>query len=181
MNYILLLIVIISIITLLLRTIMNRFISMTNFKNVKPIIDVHEATYSEIKIPQETNGNSSFTSYTFYKPYIGNDLVKNIMKKDYKNIEYKTSNLGDSCEISKDCPDGLSCVFDGRTKFCAKEIPLLKCKGLACDQKKHNLGENCGESVDSSILQILCDESKNLKCMSGDFRNNVIGTCSNII
>jgi hypothetical protein len=136
--------------------------------------------------------------------YPKNDLINNVMKKNYKNIEYKTTNLGDKCDSSKDCSDGLSCVFDGKNKYCAKEIPLFKCTSKSCsltetfdekcisdgkkqycvkrpsllyNQKINNLGQSCGKS--QTILQDLC--SDNLKCMSKDLTDNVQGICSRII
>lgn len=188
MNYILLFIVILIITVLLLRTVMNKPYSFTNARTIKPILYVQQATYNDKDINQNINQNinqkqdqdtSQYMVYTSGVKYPSNDLINLIMKKDYKNIEYKTSNLGDVCETSKNCPDGLYCVFDGKSKYCAKEIPLLKCQGLACNQKIHNLGEKCGKSVDNTIMQVLCNNNE--KCMSRDFRNNEIGTCSKII
>lgn len=185
MYYILLFIIILTIISISLRIAMNKPISPIFFTKTKPILDIREATYYNNKENQmhsqveNTEFISTSSPFTSQKLYVGNDLVKNIMKKDYTNIEYKTSHLGDVCETSKNCPDGLSCVFDGQSKYCAKEIPLLKCKGLACNQKIHNLGQKCGKSLENNIMQVLCNND--LKCMSKDFRNNEIGTCSNII
>lgn len=186
-------------ILILIFIILRLFVFSTVYSNInieqpvsKPILGIRQALiYIKEKIQD---------SFTFYPD---NDLINNIMKKNYTNIEYKTTNLGDKCESSKDCPDGLSCVFDGKNKYCAKEIPLFKCTSKSCmltetfgekcisngdnqycvkkpsllyNQKIHNLGESCGKS--QTILDDLCAE--NLKCMSNNLNNNVQGICSQI-
>lgn len=111
--------------------------------------------------------------------YKENDMVNLINKKDYKNIEYKYLNLGDKCTSSQNCDNGLSCVFDGCSSYCAKEIPLLKCEGYMCDQKTNSIGKSCGKSFGNNVLQDICNQD--LKCMSGDFRDDQFGTCSKIL
>lgn len=175
MNTIIVFFVIFAILTLLLSNIntYNTKSYMSYIPN-KPELAINTA----LIIPKEITVKQ--------KKYPKNDLVDTIMKHPNQNVVFKTTYLNDVCKTSKDCPDGLLCVFNGSENHCAKEIPISKCQGLSCNskqnqrQKYHKLGETCG-IIPNSIVPDLCDDTSNLRCMSNDFRNNFYGICSKII
>jgi hypothetical protein len=112
--------------------------------------------------------------------YAKNDIVNNI-QTDTSNsgISYKNVNLGDVCNISSDCPDGLVCSsIDNMNFTCNRRIPSMECTGITCDTNSRvGLGESCGgDSV--NVSSNICVQDSGLQCVSSSYVSTSSGLCS---
>lgn len=112
--------------------------------------------------------------------YKKNDIINNITKdKEHKNIKYKTSDLGDTCETSNDCPNELICSSIDNINFkCNRTLPENYCYLKTCDNKISYLGDSCGMTENMLGNFPVCAKDEDLKCTTSSLMNNAVGICS---
>ena len=171
---------------------LHSFIKINQQKILKnhPDIFIHQPyDYSKITTTPAPSSNIQIN-------YPSNDIVNNIQtnKKDYINISFKKYNVNDKCKTTSECPDGLSCAFDGTNSYCARQIPTSICTGISCHQSTNDINGDCGGfAINNSVSGNLC--KKELSCVSQynpndnysvsygitNLSNNTYGICTKIL